>query len=105
MRAIAHSTGMPIVALVLSALWLLTAVVLRVAIQVRRTGDTGLRITGAERGSPGWWAALAFTSGMAVVVAGPLLLAVGIVEPRDAPAVLRWAGLVLASTGVVGTFA
>lgn len=105
MRAIAHSTGMPTVALVLSALWLLTAVVLRVAIQVRRTGDTGLRLTGAERGSSGWWAAVAFTAGIAVVVAGPLLLAVGVVEPRDGSAALQWAGLVLASTGVVGTFA
>ena len=92
-------------ALVLSAAWLLTALVLRVAIQVHRTGDTGLRLVDAPRWSAGWWAGAAFTSGTVLVVAGPALLAAGVGGEVDGPAVLEWAGLVLAAAGVVGTFA
>jgi len=96
---------MPIAAVVLSAVWILTAVVLRVVIQVRRTGDTGLRLAAGPRLSTGWWAATAFLAAAVAVVASPVLVAAGTVEPLADSAVLRWPGLAVAVVGVAGTFA
>ena len=96
---------MPIAAVALSATWLLTAVVLRVALQVRRTGDTGLRVDTAPPRSPAWWATRAFVAGLVVVAAMPVLVAAGVTGAATGSPLVRWAGLVVATAGVVGTFA
>ncbi len=96
---------MPIAAVALSATWLLTALVLRVALQVRRTGDTGLRVDTAPPRSPAWWATRAFVAGLAVVAAMPVLVAAGVTGAATGSPLVRWAGLFVAMAGVVGTFA
>ncbi len=96
---------MPIAAVALSATWLFTALVLRAALQVRRTGDTGLRVDTAPPRSPAWWATRAFTAGIVVVAAMPVLVAAGVVAAGEGPPPVRWIGLAVAVAGVVGTFA
>jgi protein-S-isoprenylcysteine O-methyltransferase Ste14 len=96
---------MPIAAVALSATWLLTALVLRVALQVRRTGDTGLRVDTASPRSPAWWATRAFVAGLTVVAAMPVLVAAGVTGAATGPPLVRWGGLFVAMAGVVGTFA
>ncbi len=95
---------MPLAAVALSATWLLTALVLRIALQVRQTGDTGVRLPAGPRLSPEWWATRAFTAGTVGVVLAPVLLAAGVIGAVAVPLPARWTGLVLAAAGVVGTF-
>lgn len=96
---------MQIAATVLSVLWFVTAVVLRVGIQRRRTGDSGIRATLGPRGSAEWWAGVLVGAGAVLVVAAPPLALAGVVDPPPAPTGLAAAGLVLAAAGVVATFA
>jgi protein-S-isoprenylcysteine O-methyltransferase Ste14 len=93
-------------ALILSFTWFLTAFVLRIAIQVRATGDTGVRANAGTTFSRGWWARLAFTASIAVVVASPVLASLDVVDPVAAldVAAVGWTGLVLAVTGIGATF-
>ena len=92
-------------AVVLCAVWILTAVVLRVGIQVRRTGDTGLRAALGPPFSAAWWAAVALAVALVAVVAGPVLLIAGTVDALTDTMALRWAGVGLAVVGIAGTFA
>jgi protein-S-isoprenylcysteine O-methyltransferase Ste14 len=94
----------PITAVVLSAMWIFTALVLRIVIQVRRTGDTGLRAAG-PRFSVAWWTAVTFLVAVATVVTAPVLLVAGTVDALTDSVGLRWAGVGLAVIGIAGTFA
>jgi protein-S-isoprenylcysteine O-methyltransferase Ste14 len=93
---------MPTAALVLSALWLLTAVVLRALVQLRRTGDSGLRLSAGPPFSTEWWAGAGVLVGTVLVVLGPVLV-VWTSAGGDPPAPVAWAGLAQAGAGVVGT--
>jgi protein-S-isoprenylcysteine O-methyltransferase Ste14 len=98
---------MSIAAIVVCVAWLLSGVGLRVLVQLRRTGDTGLRLGTGPRFAPEWWARLLFITSLGAVLVAPVLAAVGIVGPLaalDTPA-RRGAGAVLAAAGVAGTFA
>ena len=95
---------MPLAAVALSATWLLTALVLRIALQVRQTGDTGVRLPAGPRLSPEWWATRAFTAGTSAWSSPPCSLAAGVIGAVAVPPPARWTGLVLAAAGVVGTF-
>jgi protein-S-isoprenylcysteine O-methyltransferase Ste14 len=96
---------MPITAVVLSAMWISTALVLRIVIQVRRTGDTGLRAATGPRFSVAWWTSLTFVVAVVTVVTAPVLLAAGTVDALTDSVELRWAGVGLAVIGIAGTFA
>jgi protein-S-isoprenylcysteine O-methyltransferase Ste14 len=96
---------MPITAVVLSAMWIFTAVVLRIVIQVRRTGDTGLRAATGPRFSVAWWTAVTFVVAVMTVVTAPVLLVAGTVDALTDSVGLRWAGVGLAVIGIAGTFA
>jgi protein-S-isoprenylcysteine O-methyltransferase Ste14 len=96
---------MHITAVALCAVWVLTALVLRVLIQVRRTGDTGLRTGTGPPFSVAWWAAAGLLVAVVAVVTAPILLVAGTVEALADPGALGWAGLGLAVTGIAGTFA
>jgi protein-S-isoprenylcysteine O-methyltransferase Ste14 len=96
---------MPITAVVLSAMWIFTALVLRIVIQVRRTGDTGLRAATGPRLSVAWWTSLTFVVAVVTVVTAPVLLAAGTVDALTDSVELRWAGVGLAVIGIAGTFA
>jgi protein-S-isoprenylcysteine O-methyltransferase Ste14 len=96
---------MPITAVVLSAMWIFTAVVLRIVIQVRRTGDTGLRAATGPRFSVAWWTAVTFVVAVMTVVTAPVLLVAGTGDVLTDSVGLRWAGVGLAVIGIAGTFA
>jgi protein-S-isoprenylcysteine O-methyltransferase Ste14 len=72
---------MATLALVLWALYGLLAFVLRVAIQLRRTGDTGLRGVKGKPGSVEWLVGVAFPGAIALGVAAPILALADNVEP------------------------
>ncbi|WP_141585491.1 isoprenylcysteine carboxylmethyltransferase family protein [Actinomadura sp. WMMA1423] len=97
---------MAISALVIYLLWAVLAFGLRTFLQWRRTGDTGFRGGGLEKGTVQWWARILFTGALIVGAAGPVaalagLPAFGALED----AAVQAAGIVLALAGVAGTLA
>lgn len=97
---------MEVPALVLYGIWFALAFGVRIAVQVRRTGSTGVR--GLDRGAPPleWLAGVLFLVAVAAGAAAPLLALLDVVEPIAAldGVGAHAVGLVLAAAGVVGTF-
>src|SRR5512143_2679684 len=79
----------------------------RVAIQLRRTGRTGL--IGLRRGAGPleWLSGILFVAGMAMGVGSPILVVQGSLDPLDAIDVdaVHAVGVALAATGGLGVFA
>ena len=96
---------MTTVAVVLAVLWLLTAFVLRIAIQVRATGDSGVRVHGSVLSRAGM-ARVLFTLATVVVGVAPMLVGAGAFDRLSRPdgPFVAVAGLVLAGGGIVATF-
>jgi protein-S-isoprenylcysteine O-methyltransferase Ste14 len=97
---------MAVTAAALAGIWFLVAFALRIAIQVRRYHDTGVRANAGPPLSPGWWARLLFTTSVVAVGGAVVLRALDIVAPvaaLDHPAVAA-VGLVLAAVGIGLTF-
>jgi protein-S-isoprenylcysteine O-methyltransferase Ste14 len=95
---------MVVAAVVLSVVWFLLAFVVRVVVQLRMTGDSGVRADGGGRFSAAWWTRVGFTLAVVLVVVGPALAAadvVGLLWSQRAVAVV---GLVIAVAGIVATF-
>jgi protein-S-isoprenylcysteine O-methyltransferase Ste14 len=92
------------VALALWGLYGLLGFLLRVAIQFRRTGDTGLRGVKGRPGSVEWFAGVAFVAAIAVGVAAPILALADAVEPIDFldRTAVQIAGIVLYAIGLAG---
>lgn len=91
------------VALSLYLLYFIAAFGWRSWIQRKRTGDTGLRL-GAERGTVEWWAKLSFIVAIVAGIAAPVAGLAGLSAlPMLDHDVIRTAGLVVATTGIVGT--
>jgi len=85
-------------AIVVSVVWFLVAFALRIAIQRRMTGDSGVRSNAGPPLSLAWWARVAFVSAVVLVAIGPATA-----DPPD-PTPLNWVGLVTALVGVTATF-
>ncbi len=96
---------MAILALVLYGVWFLLVFVLRTLLQVRRTGDTGLRASGlsGRRGSIEWWAGMLFFVAFAAGLAAPIADLAGMPLLYDTGP-LRAGGAALGCLGVAGTF-
>jgi protein-S-isoprenylcysteine O-methyltransferase Ste14 len=96
---------MSVTALVLFAVYLLVAFVVRTWLQVRRTGDSGWRGISGRPGTPEWWAGILFGVALVAGVLGPItaLLGLGPVDALTA-AVVQVTGTVFAVIGVVATF-
>jgi protein-S-isoprenylcysteine O-methyltransferase Ste14 len=94
---------MPELALWLWGLYGLLAFVLRVAIQLRRTGDTGLRGVKGRFGSIEWLAGVGFGSAIALGVAAPILALQDAVEPIEElnTTALHVIGIALYALGLV----
>jgi protein-S-isoprenylcysteine O-methyltransferase Ste14 len=93
-------------AAVLAGIWFLVAFALRIAVQVVRHRDTGVRLDAGPPLSVGWWARWLFTGSVVAVAVAPVLVAAGVVDPLaalDGP-VVAGGGLVVALAGVVLTF-
>jgi len=92
---------MTIAAVVVSIIWFLVAFVLRIAIQRRTTGDSGVRANAGPPLSAGWWARVALVT--SIVVVAVATVAAEPIGLGDAAA-LSWVGLVMAVAGIVATF-
>lgn len=90
-------------ALALYILWAVLAFGWRTVIQLRRTGDSGLRLH-AEAGTVQWWAKLGFVLALAAGLAAPIAGLAGLdgVAPLDGDAV-HVLGAAVAVVGVVAT--
>jgi protein-S-isoprenylcysteine O-methyltransferase Ste14 len=93
------------------AIWLLIAFGVltfgvRVAIQLRRTGKTGLIGVREGAGAADWASGILFVAGMAIGVASPILVLGDHLEPIDALDVdaLHAIGIVLAAAGGLAVF-
>ncbi|HET8862593.1 MAG TPA: isoprenylcysteine carboxylmethyltransferase family protein [Solirubrobacterales bacterium] len=97
---------MAVAALVLYGISLTITFGVRVALQVRRTGSTGLHGLPPGAGPLEWIAGALFIAGLAMGGAAPILALLGILEPI--PALDRMVGhavgLVLAVGGIAATF-
>jgi protein-S-isoprenylcysteine O-methyltransferase Ste14 len=96
---------MPIVALVLFAVFALLGFGWRSWEQRRRTGSTGFRGVSGELGSTEWFAGVGFVAALAAAVLAPVLQLVGVVSPvgiLDA-AWIQTACVVIAMVGIVAT--
>lgn len=97
---------MSVAAVVLAGIWFLVAFAVRIAIQVWRHHDTGVRANAGPPLSPGWWARLLFTTSVVAVAVAVVLRALDVVAAvaaLDHPAVAG-VGLVLAAVGIALTF-
>jgi protein-S-isoprenylcysteine O-methyltransferase Ste14 len=79
----------------------------RVAIQLRRTGSTGLHGLPPDAGPLEWVAGGLFIAGLVMGGAAPILALLDVLEPIPAldGSVGNWIGLVLAVCGIAATFA
>lgn len=86
--------------------YLLVGFVLRTAIQVRRTGDSGFRGLSGRPGSAAWWAGVLFVVALVVGVAAPIAGRLGVEAiPWFDYATVNVVGLGLALAGIVLTLA
>jgi protein-S-isoprenylcysteine O-methyltransferase Ste14 len=95
---------MAVAALALYGVWFLLAFGVRIAVQVRRTGDTGFRGVATSQGWLGILPGVLFTLALFLGVAAPIadLVGLGRIDALDT-AVVGAAGVVLATAGVVLT--
>jgi protein-S-isoprenylcysteine O-methyltransferase Ste14 len=96
---------MSVTALVLFAIYLLVAFVVRSWLQLRRTGDSGWRGISGRPGTAEWWAGILFAVALVTGVLGPIAALLGL-DPIDAltATAVQITGTVLAIAGVLTTF-
>ncbi|MDE0805286.1 MAG: isoprenylcysteine carboxylmethyltransferase family protein [Acidimicrobiales bacterium] len=98
---------MAVGALAIYLVWAVLAFGWRAIVQRRRTGDTGFRGFSGTPGSIEWWAGLLFVVAIVAGLAAPVLDLVAAIEPLDLldNDWIAIAGIVFATTGVIGTLA
>ena len=96
---------MAAVALVLYVTWALVAFGLRTLVQVRRTGDTGLRLGGGRPGSVEWFAKVLFVVALVLGVAAPVAELAGwsTLVPALERSGIAWVGVVVTVVGILAT--
>jgi protein-S-isoprenylcysteine O-methyltransferase Ste14 len=97
---------MAVLALILFAILAVITFGLRVAVQLRRTGSTGLHGLPPDAGALEWISGGSFVAGLAMVAVALVLVAVGVFEPVAAldGTIGNIAGVVLAVAGIGLTF-
>jgi protein-S-isoprenylcysteine O-methyltransferase Ste14 len=95
-----------VLALALYAVYLGLVVGLRILIQIRRTGSTGVHGLGGRPGSVEWIAGVGFTVALLIGATAPLLALLGVVEPiaRLDTNAIQTGGFGLALGGIGLTF-
>jgi protein-S-isoprenylcysteine O-methyltransferase Ste14 len=93
-------------ALVLYGVWFGLAFGVRIALQVRRTGSSGVHGVAPGVGPLEWIAGALFVAGLAMGAAAPVLALLDVLEPIGAlnGVAAQVVGIALASTGIVLTF-
>ena len=95
---------MPELALVFLSIYGLVAFVLRILLQVVRTGSTGVIGVGGSGGAVEWLGGAFFVGGIGLAVAGAILDDdLGRIAILDGP-LARTAGIVLCALGILATF-
>jgi protein-S-isoprenylcysteine O-methyltransferase Ste14 len=94
-------------ALALYVVYFALAFGVRIALQVRRTGKTGVVGVSGRPGSLEWWGGALFVAALAVCAAAPVLDLTEAVEPVGAldTSLAHATGIVLACAGILATFA
>jgi protein-S-isoprenylcysteine O-methyltransferase Ste14 len=92
---------MAVAALVIYLVWGLLAFGWRTVVQLRRTGDSGLRLH-AERGTAQWWGKIGFIVAIALGFAAPVAAVAGLDDLVDV-SMLGVVGLAIALVGVALT--
>ena len=95
---------MPVLALVVIAVWIGSVAVLRGVLHARSTGGAASMRVADAAGSPQWWARVLGTLGFLAIVAGPTLDLLGF--PAQAPLdtlLVQVVGLVLCIVGIALT--
>ncbi|MGZ5308864.1 MAG: methyltransferase family protein [Solirubrobacterales bacterium] len=94
-------------ALVLLGVFLVLTFGVRVGVQVRRTGTTGLKGIRAGAGSVEWFGGVLFVLSTLLGGIAPVLVATGVLDPIEAldTDAVHAAGIALAVAGIVGVFA
>jgi protein-S-isoprenylcysteine O-methyltransferase Ste14 len=95
---------MAVAALVLYVVWFILAFGVRTIVSLRRTGDHGWRGLSGQPFTLEWTAGVLFTLALLVGVAAPIAQLAGLDPLLDSSAV-AWAGVSLASVGVLLTLA
>jgi protein-S-isoprenylcysteine O-methyltransferase Ste14 len=95
---------MSVAAAVLAGIWFLVAFALRIAVQVRRHHDTGVRLDAGPPLSRAWWARWLFTASVVAVAVAPVLVAADLVEPSFDSSLVAGTGLVMTVAGIALTF-
>jgi protein-S-isoprenylcysteine O-methyltransferase Ste14 len=95
------------VALVLAVVFLVLTFGVRIAVQMRRFGETGLKGVGAGAGSIEWLGGALFIVSSLLGGAAPVLVATGVIDRIDAidTGVVNGLGIVLTVAGILGVFA
>jgi protein-S-isoprenylcysteine O-methyltransferase Ste14 len=95
---------MPGLALILWSLYGLLSLLLRVAVQARRTGSSGVNLITRESGAAEWTAGIGFIGALALGVAAPILDLTNLLDPIDGAdtAGFHLAGIVLYAIGLLG---
>jgi protein-S-isoprenylcysteine O-methyltransferase Ste14 len=98
---------MATVALAMLVVFFGLASVVRIAIQLRRTGKTGLIGLRRDAGLLDWLSGILFVGGMAMGIASPILVLNDVLDPIDAldVAPLHVIGIVIAAAGGLAVFA
>jgi protein-S-isoprenylcysteine O-methyltransferase Ste14 len=97
---------MAVAALALYGIWFALAFGVRIALQLRRTGSTGVRGLDRDAGALEWLAGALFVVALAAGASAPLLAILDLIEPIDAfdGPVAHGLGIALAAVGIVATF-
>ena len=92
-------------ALAFYTLFLTLAVVFRILLQLRRTGESGFRGISGRPGSLEWFAGVLFIVAIAIGVAAPILDVSDVIEPLDAldSAGVRATGMAIFLAGLIAT--
>ncbi|WP_328463640.1 isoprenylcysteine carboxylmethyltransferase family protein [Actinoplanes sp. NBC_00393] len=92
-----------VAALVVFVLAMVAAFGWRTVVQLRTTGDTGLRLDAGPIGSAGWWGKLLFIGALLLAAAAPVLAFTGAVRPLVWHPGLAMGGLIIAVAGIAVT--
>ncbi len=99
-----------VAALVLLTVWFVLTLGVRIGLQLRRTGDSGVRLDLGRPFTTEWWAGIGVVVSLVVLVAAVALelaeLDGPLIDPLAAltSAAVQWTGLVVTVVGIVVTF-
>ncbi len=94
----------PLLALIILAIFLLVAFLLRMWLHRHRTGSWGFHGISGPAGSAAWWGGILFIAAPVLLISAPVLTLAGIERPRWSPSLVQdLTGGAAAVLGIAGT--